>query len=272
MSTPEITVQLFSVREQAKQDYEGTIRAIADMGFPNVEPAGYPGSSPAEAAKLFKELGLKAPSCHGALPVGENKQQILDDALMLGHKYIITGCPPNFKEDFASHDSIKKLAELYCEAADFVKDHGIQVGYHNHDWDLIDVDGKPGYQTFLENTPDTILWEADLYWVTRAGKDPAAFVKELGPRAKCLHFKDGVINADDTFQEAETEDGKIMVSNDTPFLPAGTGQIDLEGAAKAMTCTEYVAVELDRYAGDMMKAVAESYKWLTGKGIASGNK
>ena len=55
---PQITVQLYSVREQAATDYEGTIRAIAAMGFGCVEPAGYPGSSAAKAAKLFQELGL----------------------------------------------------------------------------------------------------------------------------------------------------------------------------------------------------------------------
>jgi hypothetical protein len=83
---PQITVQLYSVREQAAADYEGTIRAIAAMGFPNVEPAGYPGSSVEKAARLFKELGLKAPSCHGPLPVGENKSAIIDNALTMGHR------------------------------------------------------------------------------------------------------------------------------------------------------------------------------------------
>ena len=63
---PQITVQLYSVREQAAADYEGTIRAVASMGFGLVEPAGYPGSTPEKAAKLFKELGLKAPTCHAS--------------------------------------------------------------------------------------------------------------------------------------------------------------------------------------------------------------
>ncbi len=94
---PQISVQLYSVREEAGKDYEGTIREIADMGFGNVEPAGFPGSSVKEAAKLFKDLGIKAPSCHGALPVGENRNAIIDDALTLGHECIITGCPPDFK-------------------------------------------------------------------------------------------------------------------------------------------------------------------------------
>lgn len=269
---PQITVQLYSVREQAAADYEGTIRAIAAMGFGNVEPAGFPGSSVEKAAKLFKELGLKAPSCHGALPIGEDKNLIIDNALTLGHKYIITGCPPKFKENFANADAIKATAALYCEAAEFAAKHGIQVGYHNHDWDLINVDGKPGYQIFLENTPKTVLWEADIFWVAKAGIDPVDFIKEIGPRGKLLHFKDGIISDKDTFTEAETEDGKIMVSNATPFLPAGTGQINLIEASKVATFAEYIAVELDSYAGDMMKAVQQSYTYLTTNGIAKGKK
>ncbi len=269
---PQIAVQLYSVREQAAADYEGTIRAIAAMGFGCVEPAGFPGSSPAQAAKLFQELGLKAPTCHGPLPIGENRDRVIEDALLLGHEAIITGCPPEFQKSFASADKIKATAELYCEAAENAAAHGLQIGYHNHDWDLIEVDGRPGYQIFLENTPETVLWEADVFWVAKAGIDPVAFLHEIGPRGVALHFKDGVINADDTFTEAETEDGKIMVSNSSPFLPAGTGQIDLIAASKAATFAKFIAVELDSYTGDMMKAVAESYDYLTRNGIAQGNK
>jgi sugar phosphate isomerase/epimerase len=270
--TPEITVQLYSVRKLAEADYEGTIRAIAGMGFGNVEPAGFPGFSAAKAAKLFKDLGLKAPSCHRALPVGENKNAVIDEVLMLGHKYIITGCPPDFRASFATTDAIKATAELYCEAADFSAQHGIQVGYHNHDWDLAEVDGTPAYRVFLENTPESVLWEADIFWVTKAGLNPAEFIREIGRRGKVLHFKDGIINTTDTFTEAETQDGKIMISISTPFLPAGTGQVDLPGASKAAAYAEYIAVELDSYAGDMMKAIQESYSYLTKTGIARGNK
>lgn len=267
---PEITVQLYSVREQAKADYEGTLRAIAAMGFNNVEPAGFPGTTVTRAAKLFKELGLKAPSCHGPLPQGENKNQIIEDALALGHKYLFTGCPANFQSDFKSEATVKAAAERYCEAAVFAAKFGLQVGYHNHDWDLLPINGRPGYQIFLDNTPDTVLFEADLFWVTRAGLDPVTFIQEIGVRGKVLHFKDGAASADGTFTEAETVDGKIMVSSATPFLPAGTGQVNLKGSAKAAKYAEYIAVELDSYTGDMMKAVQQSYTYLTTEGIARG--
>lgn len=268
----DITVQLYSVREQANADYEGTIRAIAAMGFRKVEPAGFPGSTPEAAAKLFKELGLEAPSCHCGLPIGDQKQQVIETALTMGHKYLITGCPPKFKEHYTSADGVKAMAALYCEAAANAAEHGLQVGYHNHDWDLIDVDGTPGYQIFLAETPDSVLYEADIFWVSRAGRSPAEFITEIGVRGKCLHFKDGKVNTDGEFVEAETEDGKIMISNDKPFMPAGTGEVDLAGAFAAAEHAELIAVELDSYNGDMMAAVKQSYDFLTAQGYAIGAK
>ena len=269
---PSITVQLYSIREQLAADYEGTIRAIAAMGFGCVEPAGYPGSSAEKAARLFKELGIKAPTCHNSLPIGDKKNQVIEEALLLGHEAIITGCPPDFKTNFASEDAIKATADIYCEAAENAAPHGLQVGYHNHDWDLLDVNGAPGYRIFLENTPETVLWEADLYWLVKADRDPVTFLQEIGSRGKVVHFKDGLIATSDVFTEAETESGRIMVSESHPFLPAGTGQVDLLAAAKAASYAKYIAVELDSYAGDIMTAIQESYTYLTSMSIARGTK
>ena len=270
--TPQITVQLYSVRDLAKADYAGTIRAIAETGFGCVEPAGYPGTTAQAAAKLFQELGLKAPSAHIGLPVGDRKNAIIEEALLMGHRYLITGCPPKFQEHYTSLDKVKAMAELYCEAAANLAPHGLQVGYHNHDWDLAVVDGRRAHQVFLENTPDTVLYEADVFWVSRAGLDPAAFIQEIGVRGKVLHFKDGIVSKQAAFKEAETESGKIMVSDAIPFRAAGTGQVELVAAAKAVRHAEYIAVELDSFEGDMMQAIRQSYHYLTTSNIARGTK
>jgi sugar phosphate isomerase/epimerase len=259
---PKITVQLYSVRDYADKSYADTISQIADIGFKNVEPAGYAGLTTKEASKILKEYGIKAPSCHGPLPVGDNKNKILDDFLTMEHKYVFTGCPPNFNKNFTTIDGIKKTAELYCEAAEFLKPHGIQIGYHNHDWDLIDIEGIPAYKTFLDNTPDSILYEADLFWVACAGIDEVSFVKEIGTRAKILHFKDGI------FKQYQTQKGEFAPADCITFLPAGSGNINLKGVAEIYNQTEYVAVEIDSFDGDMMQAIKDSYTWLIKNNIA----
>ncbi len=269
---PQITVQLYSVRDLAKDDYAGTIRAIAETGFGHVEPAGYPGTTAKDAARLFQELGLKAPSAHTKLPVGDHKNAVIEEALLMGHRYLITGCPPRFQENYTSLDRVKAMADLYVQAADNLKPHGLQIGYHNHDWDLAVVDGRRAYQVFLENTPGSVLYEADIFWVARAGLDPAAFIQEIGPRGKVLHFKDGIVSAQATFKTADTESGKIMVSDSIPFRAAGTGQVDLIASSKAVRHAEYIAVELDSFEGDMLQAVKDSYLYFTSRRIAQGNK
>ncbi|HBR94712.1 sugar phosphate isomerase/epimerase [Coraliomargarita sp. SDUM461003] len=269
---PQITVQLYSVRDQASADYEGTLRRIADMGFGCVEPAGYPGYTAEKAAKLFQELGLQAPTAHIALAVGDQKNEIIEQALMMGHKYLITGCPPGFQEACDSLDSIKATADLYCEAAENLAAHGLQVGYHNHDWDLGLIGSQRKHQLFLERTPESVLYEADIFWVARAGLDPAAFIKEIGARGKALHFKDGIINSQESFKAAKTESGDVMVSDSIPFRAAGTGQVDLLAAYQAVQHAEYIGVELDAFEGDMLQAIQQSYEYLTSNKIAQGTK
>jgi sugar phosphate isomerase/epimerase len=266
---PKITVQLYSVREDAQKDFAGTIRRIADMGFENVEPAGYPGSSPAEAAALFKELGLSAPSIHGALPVGDDKNRIIEEAQMVGIKAILTGCPPNYPTSFQSVDAIKRCAETFCEAADFAKQYGIQVGIHNHTFEMMDIEGKPAYEYFLEATPEDVLWEADIYWVQTGGRSVTDFIKRIGKRGTFLHFKDGqVVQDGEKLELVDSPNG--LVAKERKFLPAGTGDVDLIAAAADLKFTDYIAVELDSYDGDMMSAVAQSYTYLTSNKIAYG--
>ena len=257
MSLPQITVQLYSLRDALEADFEGTIRKLAAIGYPCVEPAGFHGRKPAEVAKLLANLNLTAPTAHYGLPLGDAKNEIIETALELGHHYLITGVPPGGQDDYTTTDQVKAIAEQYCIAADNVAAHGLQVGYHNHDWDLAEFEGQPAYHTFLAHTPESVLWEADLFWIARAGIDPVEFLQEIGPRGKVLHFKDGHIT-----------DRSIEI----PFLPAGQGEVDLIAAAKVGNDAEYIAVELDAYDGDMLKAVEQSFLYLTENKIAGSKK
>ena len=250
---PEITLQLYSLREELEADFLGTLRRIAGIGYSCVEPAGYHGRKPSELVKLLAELGISAPTAHCCLPIGDATQEVIETALELGHHYLITGCPPKGQDNYTMADQVKSLAELYSIAAENASKYNLSVGYHNHDWDLAEFDGQAAYRTFLENTPESVLWEADLFWIARAGIDPVQFVREIGTRGRVLHFKDGHIGNRDI---------------DPPFLPAGYGDVNLLAAAKVAEHAEYIAVELDEYNGDMITAVEESYAYITENKIA----
>jgi sugar phosphate isomerase/epimerase len=251
---PGLSIQLYTVRHEAERDFEGTIRRIADMGYRYVEPAGFPGTTPAKAAALFKALGLECLSCHGGLPVGDDANRVIEEAQMLGIRYIITGGPHGgWDAALSDADAIRRTASIYTKAAEFAKRFDIEVGYHNHDREMREIDGVPAYRIFLDETPESVLWQADVYWVAFGGRDAVEFTREIGPRGKILHLKDGVL--------------KTNVQ-----LPVGSGDLDIEAICAAAGHAELLAVELDEFDGDMMTAVAQSYDYIIGHDLARGSE
>lgn len=247
-----IALQLYTLRERAADDYEATVRKVADIGFTGVEPAGYPGTTVEAAKALYDELGLQVCSAHLPLPVGDNLQASLDQAEALGIDRVVAGQGP---DQFATRDLIKQACDRFNEAAANCAAVGKQFGIHNHWWEFIEVDGKRVYQHMLEDLSDDVLFQIDAYWVQTAGADPAAVIAELGPRAPLIHVKDGPCT--------QKED----------MLALGEGVTDFDAITQAgADHVDWWIVELDRCATDMTEAVEKSYAFLTGKGYATGRK
>ncbi len=238
-----LSVQLYSVRDAiAEQGYEKIIRDLAAMGYEGVEPAGYPGTTVQEAAKLFKELGLKSISSHTGLPLGDDKQRILEEADCLGAKYMITGGAG--PDAFESLDNIKATAERYNEAALVAREYGFKIGLHNHWKEMAIFDGKPGYRWFLDFTEPEVVFEVDTYWVKVGNLDPVETIKDMAERAPLIHLKDG---------SGVRED---------PMVAVGSGIMPVAEIIKASTYSENFIVELDRCGTDMMKAMEDSIKFV----------
>ena len=251
MAAP-IALQLYSLREALAKDYEGVVRKVADIGYVGVEPAGFPGTTPQAAAKLFKELGLDVCSAHSAMPVGEKKQEVLDTMRTLGCKRIVSGFGP---DQYKTLDLIKVSCEKFNEAGAAAKANGLQFGIHNHWWEFQQVEGKYVYQEMLKHLSLDVFFELDTYWVRTGGCDPAAVVKELGPRAPLLHIKDG-----------PCAKGMHMTA-------VGEGIVNFPAIVRnAGTNAEWMIVELDSCASDMLEAVVKSYAYLVKNWLAHGKK
>ena len=247
-----IALQLYSVRDQLEKGFDSVIRQLADTGFVGVEPAGFPGTTPEKAAQLFKSLGLQVCSAHTDLPLGDAKNKVLDVAKTLGLKRIVSGKGP---DDFKTVELIKKTCDLFNQSAQIAKENGLTFSVHNHWWEFELLAGKPVYKHMLEYLDKSVLFELDVYWVTTAGASPAAIIKELGSRAPLLHIKDG------------------PCVKGQPMTAVGDGKVDVAAIAKAGAATaEWMIVELDSCATDMLAAVKKSYGYLTRQGFARGNK
>ena len=248
-----IGLQLYSVREYAQEHgFEAAVRKVAAMGYIGVEPAGYPGTTPEAAGKLFKELGLTACSTHTKMPLGDLKNQVLDEMAAIDCTRIITGKGP---ADFETLDKIKATCDIFNEASAVAKENGMTFGIHNHWWEYLKVEGRYVYHVMLEQLDPDIFFELDTYWIKTAGVDPAKVVQAMGPRAPFLHIKDGPC--------VKTE----------PMTAVGDGIVDVPAIIEAgKGHTEWLIVEIDRSATDMLETVKKSFTYLAGKGLGKGKQ
>jgi sugar phosphate isomerase/epimerase len=156
-------------------------------------------------------------------------------------------------EEYQSLDSIGRVCDRFNEAAAVAAARGISLGIHNHWWEFEQVAGRRPYQLWLERLDPSIFFELDTYWVQVGGVDPVTALAEMGDRAQLVHVKDGPAD-----------------NSQADMTAVGTGNMDYNAIIAAATAAEWLVVELDRCATDMMTAVQESYTYLTQKGLAHG--
>jgi sugar phosphate isomerase/epimerase len=193
-----IGLQLYTVREFMKTDFAGTIAKVAAVGYKEVEFAGYFDHSPKDVRAILDKTGLTAPSCHVGYDVVEKKwPETLDDAKIVGHKYVI--CPWIDEKQRVEPDGWKRAVDLFNHAGEASKKVGIQFGYHNHSFEFDpapSLSGKLPYDFLLAETdPKLVVMEMDLCWISVAAKDPLGYFDKYPGRFPLVHVKDWVKDA-----------------------------------------------------------------------------
>jgi len=185
-----IGVQLYTVRNEMGKDFDGTLRKIAELGYKQVEFAGYYNRTPEQIKALLGQLGLEAPSVHVGINLLRNElDKSIETAKAIGHRYII--CPYLDASERKSLEQYKQHAALFNKAGEACKKAGIQFGYHNHDFEFAALDGKLPYDLLLTETDKNLVkMELDLYWVVKAKQDPIAWIDKNPGRFAAFHVKD----------------------------------------------------------------------------------
>lgn len=186
---PRVGLQLYTVRTELKKDFRATIERIAALGYNELEFAGYFDQSPGEIRKLLQDLGLAAPSAHvGDRLLGPDAQRVIDDALTVGHRYLVMPWVP--PEQWRDLDGWKRRAEAFNRAGQRCKSAGLQFCYHNHQFEFADIQGQRPYDLLLaECQPDLVRMELDLCWAVVARQDPLALLRRHPGRFPMVHVK-----------------------------------------------------------------------------------
>ena len=252
---------LYTVRD-AMKDARATLEKVAQAGYVNVESAGYSNGkfynlSPADFKSLLDEMKLTPISSHQGTVTFENIDQQIADLKAAGVTYFVIPVPPMglFGHDgrkMTMKGGAKNLAEILDKLGEKCAAAGLQLLYHNHDFEFMkDADGTVVIDYLLENcNPKYVNFQMDLYWVTKAGADPVAYFKRYPGRFKIWHVKD--------------------MDDQGRFAPVGNGKIDFKRILdnKKLSGMQYYFVEQDAcYNETALEAIVVSHKGLAKLGF-----
>ena len=249
-----VGIQLYTVRDMMGKDPEAALAMLAQIGYREVECAGYGGGtfygkSPADFKDLLKKNGLSMPSGHyqtgitmpnmeGSLTNGW--LQAVKDAAEVGQKYMVLAYL--HEGERKTLKQYEDLVKLINDCARICKDYGLQFAYHNHDFEFMEVEGKVPYDILLNETdPDLVEMELDLFWTVKAGYDPVELFNQHQGRYPLWHVKD--------------------MNNEGNFTEVGTGTIDFKPIFKAgkTAGVKHYFVEQDRINGDVERSIQTSF-------------
>ena len=219
-----ISIQLYTLRDQLTADLDGTLKALARIGYRKVEHAGFAGKTAAEFKAALRRAGLKATSGHQAIPQPWDEaawRKQVADAVTIGQRYIVTPVSPaTFSPTAPPVSNLKTLAAWKAYAADLnragaiARQSGLRFGFHNHNWEFAPLeDDTPlvGFDVLLSDTdPRLVHFELDLYWAWVAHRDPVHLLAYAGDRIRQFHVKDM----------------KFGANHAPTFADPGTGVID----------------------------------------------
>lgn len=253
MATLPISVQLYTLRNLTQTDMAGTLKEVARLGYKYVELAGNGNlGSAKDVRRALDDAGLKPSGGHVPIEVLEKDlNKAMDDAETVGSKYLVV---PWMNED-RRRDAAgwKQVGAALTKIATAAKARGLEVAYHNHDFEFRTFDGQPALDLLFSSTdPALVKAELDVFWVKRGGHDPVAYLRKLSGRVPLVHLKD------------------VAKGDATKFAEVGAGTLDFPAivAAAVQAGAKFGIVEQDdTYGTPPLEAIKTSLDNLRKMGI-----
>ena len=275
MSKFKVGLQLFGIREEMGQDMDAALGAVKDIGYDYVEFAGYFGKSAAEVRSLLDKHGLKCLSVHqGPAIFDEQGQKAVDFLKTIGAGYCAI---PSYPLD-RFINNFNETAEYFAKLGAMLKENGIQLLYHNHDFEFNKIDGEYIFDKLFAAVPaDLLSPEIDTCWVRYAGEDPTKYIEKYAGGISLVHLKDfvcGSFNSGPVYtligKDGRENTQAPKQDNGFEFRPVGYGIQDFPAilAAAEKAGADTVIVEQDASVGRTpMEASKMSRDYLKSLGI-----
>ena len=243
-----VAIQVYSVRDFASANLYATLKELKKMGYDGVEFAGLYGHTAEEVRDMCHDIGLVPISAHVPyLDMISDPEGVLGQYATMGCKYVVVPYlteeyrpgTPNFAE------VIKNVGMLGGVA----KKLGMQLLYHNHDFEFVKLDGKYALDVLYDSVPaDLLQTELDTCWVNVGGEDPAEYLTKYSGRSPVVHLKDFVGSKSENMYELIGIEKKAEPASEKFELrPVGSGKQDFPAilAASEKAGVTWVIVEQD---------------------------
>jgi len=241
-----VALQVYTVRDAAAADFAAAMKEVKAMGYDGVELAGTYGLSVAEVKTILDEVGLQLVSAHVNIELLE-QDEVLDAYAATGMKYIAIPWLP--AETLTTKEQVESRIAQFLPIAQRCKARGLQLLYHNHDFEFVPIDGKCILDIFYESIPAELLeTEIDTCWANIGGVDPAAYLKKYTGRAHVLHLKDFAGEKTENMYALIGQPMSAEARSAFQFRPVGYGRQSIPTilAAAEEAGVEWLVVEQDR--------------------------
>ncbi|HVQ29208.1 MAG TPA: sugar phosphate isomerase/epimerase [Vicinamibacteria bacterium] len=264
-------VQLYTVREQLPKKPAETLKAIAALGYREVETL----RPFLDLMPYVKEAGLSAPACHIEAPLVTGDWTAwksmadamkvpaasfsIDNAIADAKKHGIRFLTVSYlmPEERTTLDFFKKFADAMNKAGAKCAAAGITLCYHHHSFEFASLEGAVPMDVLVERFDKKLVgFELDVFWLSIAGQDPVKFIQKLGPRVHLLHLKDKAKGTPNELQERNVKA--------EAFAEVGSGVVDFPGilAAAKKAGVSHAFVEQDQTPGDPLDSLKKSIGYL----------
>jgi sugar phosphate isomerase/epimerase len=282
-----IGVGLFTLPTMLERNFAGTMKALASIGYKEVETfgpyswsaqaaqdrwkltaqslafkgSGYFGLTAKEVRRILDDNGLTSPSMHTDLDSLRTRlEPMAEAARVLGQRHVVLpAIPPGERQHL---DGYRRMADEFNQIGARAAPLGVRFMYHNHGYGLTPIDGVVPFELVVDRTDrQAVDLQMDLYWTTAGGADPIAYLERYKGRYKSIHVKD---MAKPVRFAGDGGDASQWIALFPYIADAGAGVLDLAGilSAAKRSGVEHVLLERDQ-TPTPDETLRRSYRYLS---------
>ena len=247
-------LQLYSLRNQLKKNFKGSLVNIHEFGIRNVEGNEFYGITPDAFKKGIDEQGLKLVSF--AVDYDDLKKDltpVIQQARLLGVSFLVCYWIPHNSSNF-DMKNVDDAANTFNEAGKVLKENGIQLCYHNHGYEFqLSSNGTLFDDLLMKTNPEYVSYELDVFWAKQGCVDPVQLLKKYPSRFALMHLKDRQIGTRCDLSGHADEETNVVL---------GAGDVNIKKVMKAAKRSAVKYYFIEDESTRVMQQIPQSMSYL----------